>query len=168
MHTYMKLLGIVGILGIMVVSNGCMSYMSYQSSADQIKKERILASGNQVAMKAIQNGVDADVAIRAIPVGDGAGIGIDVANLDALTKNPLRQLGAALLDAATIYGVFLGVEEIQNHNDSEDSKPVTPQITSTSAGGDINTVNITGEGNTINIGNTSTEDNSQNIPPTTP
>lgn len=166
MNTYMKMLVGVGIFGIMVLTNGCMSYMSYQSSVSEIQKERILASGNQAAIKSIQSGVDASVAIRAMPVGDGAGVGIDVANLDAITKHPLRQFGAALIDAATIYGVALGVEQVQNHN-SKDDKPSTPSTTTTttSAGGDMNTVNITGAGNTINIGTTSSsEDNSVTNP----
>jgi hypothetical protein len=67
----------------------------------------------------------------------GAGIGIDISNLDALTEQPLLQIGAALLDALLIYGTYEGVRSLDS-DDGGNGK----------AGNDVE---ITGDGNDVVI-----------------
>jgi len=85
-------------------------------------------------------------AIRAVQVDNGAGIGVDVSNLAALTEHPWRQLGAAIVDAGLIYGAYMGADalaEAGNDNDTENH----------SAGGDLIQIQMK-DNAVLNIGNT--------------
>ena len=124
---------------------GCTSLWSLQCSKDEILRNRILASGDQDAIKALRSGVREDVCIRAVTLDGGAGVGVDVSNLDALTEHPWRQLGAAILDAGMTAGAVVGgkalVDSINNSDESNNT-----------AGRDIVTVNINGKDNDVDVG----------------
>jgi len=112
---------------MMVSSSGCVSYLSYKDSQREIVGRRVAASGNENA-------------IRAYAMGDTVGIGINVLAYEALTEHPWRQLGAAILDAGTLWVLSEGIQELNsNRSKSRDSNGVT----------------INGEGNNVTIVNNS-------------
>ena len=121
---------------VVMMASGCASYMSFDASRNEIVRERAFASGNEAAIKAVN-------------MGNAVGIGIDVLNIDAITKHPWRQLGAAILDAGMIYGATVGVESI-NDSGSDDTKATGINIVTT-GNGNSTTVN-TGDNNS-NVGN---------------
>jgi hypothetical protein len=116
---------------------GCASYMVMKHSKRKVAYRRAVARGD-------------DAAIKAIRLGDGAGIGIDVTNIDAIMEEPLLQLGAALLDAAIIYGGYEGIRAL-NDDDDDDGGERNVHIN-----GDNNNVTVEGDNN----GNGSGDDNS--------
>lgn len=62
-------------------------------------------------------------ALMARDLGEGAvGIGLDVTALDALTHQPLKQAGAAVVDAASLYALYQGVREIADAVNGDDDK----------------------------------------------
>ena len=140
----MRMLVTIGMLAVAALSSGCMSLWSYEASKNEIKRERVYASGNKKAIGMIEMGGDEDAAIRAIAVDGGAGIAVDVSNWRALSKHPVRQIVAAILDAGMLYGAYRGVEALNNEDDDD--------RTSNTAGRDNNTVTINGKGNEVNIG----------------
>jgi hypothetical protein len=80
----------------------------------------------------------------------GAGIGVDVANLSALQKHPVRQSVAALLDFGAIYGGYRYAERL-NDRRSESDRDAGTQYNQ-NAGRDTITIVVPGSGNTIEIG----------------
>ena len=91
-------------------------------------------------------------AIQARRMGpDGAGIGIDISNWDALTERPLLQLGAALVDASLIYGGYKGLEAIEAAiNDDDDDEKLGVSVSGDNNDVDVNVVTITGDDNDSN------------------
>ena len=142
----------IPIIALIVASlfacTGCTSLWSLQCSKDEILRNRIMASGNAAGMRALQLGAGEDAAIRAVALDNGAGIGVDVGNLQALTQHPIRQLGAALLDAGMTYGAYLGGKALLDANNN--SEP------SQTSGRDIIQVNVDGQNNTVNVGDETT------------
>jgi len=139
----------VAMVGMLFLTNGCASYLSYKASKNEIAQNRIAASGDKDAIRAVNLGVAPVEAIRAIKIDNGVGISVDISNLDALTEHPLRQLGAALLDAALTYGAYQGIQSLN-------------------AGGDSNVENINTTLNVNNADHTSvTVDNSHTTTTTT-
>lgn len=127
-------LGAIAILALSM-SSGCLSYWSYKSAEDEIRRERVYASGDQNAIKNIRMGVSGENAIRAMRIGDdGVGIGIDVSNWQALTKHPVRQIGAAIVDAAMMYGAYEGVKSLSDSGNDDDK--------SNYSAGDNSTINV--------------------------
>ena len=53
---------------VLVIGNGCASYMVYKNSEQKVAAKKAFAKGDQAAIKAVQLG------------NDGVGIGIDVSN----------------------------------------------------------------------------------------
>jgi hypothetical protein len=132
------------VLAITTLTQGCLSAWSYKCSADEIKRERIFASGNQRAMSLLTAGASEDTAIRAVALDNGgAGIGLDVSNMQALGKHPFRQIGAAILDAGMLYGGYVGVKSLNDSSSNDNDK---------NAGRDNNDININGSGNNVNVG----------------
>ena len=119
-----KVMTLITLVALVISLTGCASMMSYNASKREIMGERVMASGN-------------DAAIKAFASGDTVGIGVNVLASEALTKHPFRQLGAAILDAGLIYGLYEGVQELNQDNDH---------------GGERNlNISTTGDGNTYNI-----------------
>lgn len=87
-----KLVMIMGLLAALI-SSGCLSAMSYKASLDE---------WNAMQPEQAQD----DVAIKAVEIEDGAGIGLDFFNLEALKLNTGRQILAAVGDAVIIYGGY--------------------------------------------------------------
>ena len=142
----------VSLIAISACSSGCASYMVYNKSQEKVAMRKAMAKGDKKA-------------IRAVQIGDGVGVGIDVSNWEALSEQPLLQFGAAILDAAMIYGGYKGIDSINNGNDKEDrANNTATETTSTSTstinvtGGDGTTTVVIGDGNTT----TSNPDNSNN------
>ena len=119
---------------IVVSMSGCVSSLVYDSSKKKVMTRKAILSNNATAIRAVQlsNG--------------GVGIGIDVSNLEALTEQPLLQAGAAVADAALMWGAYEGVKSITD-NSSHSS--------TTTSGRD--NVNVNGNGNTVNVGNSKTD-----------
>jgi len=107
-----KFISIILLVAIMVASSGCASYMSQQASERELIGKRVKMSGDTGAIKAYNLGQNA------------VGIGIDVAFLESLTEHPVRQFLAALTDAAILYGIGYGVNELLD--DSDDSGSTVP------------------------------------------
>jgi hypothetical protein len=136
---------------VAISTSGCMSLWSYEASKREIQRDRVLASGNERAVDLIVAGCAPDVAIRAVALEGGAGIGVDVANLAALTKHPARQTGAAVLDALLMYGSYRGVEWLRTRSESDSDRDAGSPNNQT-AGRDTITIVVSGDGNTLDIG----------------
>lgn len=113
-----KILIVLAVLVIAAVSSGCASVASYKASADEIS------------------------AIKAAELsGGGAGVGIDVTSLNALTLHPVRQLGAAVLDAGVIYGTYYLLDAADSKINGKDDEPTVEINNSPGA-----QVNVSGDG----------------------
>ena len=114
---------------IIVTCSGCASYLTLEGSRDIVKQR-----------KAYQT-KDAKL-IEMVRLGDnGVGMAIDVGNLEAIKERPWMQLGAGLLDTATILGLKYGIDSVTERNES-------PDLTINVNGNENNTSVIVGEGNT--------------------
>lgn len=135
MKSYIKT-GIVcvSLMAISACSTGCASYMVYNKSHEKVAMRKAMAKGDEKA-------------IRAVQIGEGVGVGIDVSNWEALSEQPLLQFGAAVLDAAMIYGGYKGVESL--NDDDDDKKDSNVNTTTIGVSGDNNTTTVVvGSGNT--------------------
>jgi len=144
---------------ILVLNSGCASYVTYKKSEKELYQGRILASGDERAMNALKAGVPPKQAIRAVDISNGVGIGIDLAATDIITEHPWLQAGAALLDAAIIYGAKEGIDHLNEHNSSSASTPVETDVEASG----IN-IEITGSADTtvnINTGDSGSSSSSQ-------
>lgn len=95
-------------LAIMISTTGCVAtYMSYKSSEREIVGERVIASGDETAIKAWKN-------------GETVGLGVDVLATEVLTKHPIRQVACAVADAAILYGAKEGLEYLVESTSSRD------------------------------------------------
>jgi hypothetical protein len=134
-----KVLVSIGLVGLALANTGCLAtYLSAKSSQRELATERIMVSGNKDAIDAVKMGVPAEDAIRAIPIAGGVGIGVNLLDWQTLSKNPLRQTGAALLDAAWMYGAYQLTQS--GNNNSSSSKSTTYNIDT--ANSDHTTVTI--------------------------
>jgi len=97
------------IASLMLFSNGCASYLSYQASHREITGYRVSTMGDELA-------------IRAFAMGDTVGIGINVLAYEALSEHPFRQLGAAILDVGAVWALSEGVKELEGRRDRETIK----------------------------------------------
>lgn len=137
-----QLVKIIVMLSVLVSLTGCASYLSYEASKNEIKKNRIYASGDEKA-------------IKAFAVDGGAGVAINVNALDALTEHPIRQLGAAILDAGLVYGAKVLVDKYEEDNSNKDKTVVIQNS------GDNNNINVnTGDANSNENNKDSKNDNS--------
>jgi hypothetical protein len=85
-------------LVIAALSSGCASYMVMDGSRQDLR------------------------AVRAAELsGGGAGVGIDISTMQALGHRPWLQAGAAVLDAASLYGLCLAAEELEGGGDDDDA-----------------------------------------------
>lgn len=98
---------------IIVLGNGCASLLSLEASKREVVNDRVCAMRNP--------------AIRGVALNDGAGIGIDIGNWQAVTNHPWRQLGAAALDAITAYAVYVGGKELMAP--SRSASPASVNVT---------------------------------------
>ena len=130
----LKTASIAAAIALCLAASGCLSMWSEQCSREEILKARVWASGDQGAIGLINAGADGDMAIRAVPLKGGVGLGIDVSNLRALCLHPIRQLLAALGDAGAAAGAYCLARDI-SISDRHDT-----------------TINITGNGNTVTAG----------------
>jgi len=144
----MKFTTVIVLIIAMTLFSGCASYLSYQSSQEEIARERVIASGNKDAMDAVKMGVPANQALKAVPIPGGAGIAIDVTNLDALKKHPWRQLGAALLDLGLMYGTYEGVRYLNDESKDDDDDKSSIRVTGD--GNEVNVTTVNGDGNNGN------------------
>ena len=143
----------IGIVVLALANTGCLAtYLSAKSSQREIATERVMASGNKDAVDAIKMGVPAEDAIRAIPIAGGVGVGVNLLDWQTLSKNPMRQLGAAALDAAWMYGAY---QLTQSGNDNT-SKNTTYNVNTASS--DHTTVTINQNETTTTSTTTSTTD----------
>jgi hypothetical protein len=144
-----RILTSVLVAGLVFMSSGCASHMSYKASQREIAEERIRFSGDEAAINALGKGIPAERAIKAVRIGeDGVGVGVDVSNMEALTRHPWRQAGAALLDGLLMYGVYRGADELSRSG--KDNNDDNGNQGSESAKKGIEVVNE-GNGNTVNI-----------------
>jgi hypothetical protein len=119
------------------ISGGCASYMSYDASRGEIRSQR---------------------AIKAVKLGDGAGVGIDIAALDALTEHPIRQTLAALLDAGTIYALVEGIDSLNDSSKDDDSTTSGDSVDINISGGGDNTITVSGDTSTSTVSDDNSSD----------
>lgn len=125
--------GLMGLVmaGALALVSGCASMMSYQASQEEIG------------------------AIRAAQLsGGGAGVGVDLSSLNALTLHPVRQLGAAAVDAGMIYGAYYLLEAADEKINGDDEPPTVRVENSPGA-----QVNVSGDGSPASSGQST--DNSE-------
>lgn len=128
-------------LGSVFCMNGCVfTYMAYNKAKKELCQERILASGDKDAEKALAMGIPETQIIKAVRMnGGGAGIGISIqpGMWDILSKNPGTQVGAAVLDAASIYALAELVKSGGSNttsNDNSTTNNTTNNTTNTTEG----------------------------------
>jgi hypothetical protein len=111
----MKMVILLMLIGLF--ANGCASYMVYEGSRQDLRKELI----------------------RIKAVDGGGEVGIDISALDVLKHRPLQQIGAALVDGSLVYLLSKSVEE-----DDGESIPsnVGGNVYTVTVGGHDNEVNI--------------------------
>jgi len=103
---------------------GCIfSYLSYKNSEKEILQERIMASGNEDAIKALEMGISEKKIISAVPIEKGVALKISIqpGMMEVLTKNGLRQTGAAILDAGTIYAIAQATKSNSDTTNNDNS-----------------------------------------------
>lgn len=150
----MKLVSVIVLASLFL--NGCASYLSYQYSKEELATKRICASGSKEAMDALKNGVSPQSALKLVPTQGGAFLMFDVTASDALIQHPYRQIGAAVLDAATGYGIYLLGENNEWWGDVSDDEDNTPSIQVNNTGNENTIVVITGD----NVSGSGNPDNS--------
>ena len=128
-----KLIVVTVMLAVLSLQTGCFSYMAMEHGKKQVALRRAVIKNDPVAIKAVQLG------------DNGVGVGIDITNWEALTENPLLQLGAAVLDAGLVYAGYAGVKSFNDSGSGGQS--------STTVGGDQ--MVIQGNNNSVNMGNSS-------------
>ncbi len=143
-----KIVMVIGMFAILAVGSGCFSYTVGKGSKSQIVERRMMASGKYTTEE-----VQTASVFGAVPLKDGVGIGVNLLTpnfWEVISERPMLQIGAAVGDAALIYGGYLAGDAIFNgDNNSNESNG------GNTSGRD--TVVVNGDGNTVN---TST-DNSQ-------
>jgi hypothetical protein len=137
---------------VMFSLTGCASYMSYKASEKELVGQKVMASGNDSAIKALRMG------------DDSVGIGINVLAIDTLKEHPWRQLGAAILDVGLVYAAREGVDALSNSGDGSSSSADTTIEVS----GDNNSVSITTATDSYNNDTVNDYDQSQNDYETNP
>jgi hypothetical protein len=158
MKTLITIAKVTFVATIALYCAGCMSVWSQRSSLDEARRSRILASNNQEAIKALNVGVSPRSAIKAVKIGNGAGIGIDVTSWEALKLHPWRQLGAAAADAGLLYA---SKEVLDNLNDDGNNSDGGRQnITVNVEGSDDTSVSVTSTGDSTSTDNSNNSDNS--------
>jgi hypothetical protein len=128
----MKILSIALMGMLLMGTSGCLSAWSLDSSKHELALQKAIMSNNETAIRAVRLG------------DDGVGFGIDISNLSALKEHPLRQIGAAIGDAAIIWGAYEGVKSISNSNSNNEGDK--------NAGRDNNDITINGDNNKVNVG----------------
>jgi len=129
MKKLLKLVSLVLLSSVILLSSGCASYMVYKNSEEKVALRKASVMPNK------------EEAIMAVRLDGGAGVGIDVSNLEALKEQPILQFLAAVVDA----GVILGAKDIiEGLNE-------TPQ------GVNVTLTDSTGNTITIDTSSTSTE-----------
>lgn len=146
----MNLLLPIAAVVLVILNCGCASVVNLKMGQREIASQRILLSQNKDAIDAMNYGVPAESAIKAIRLGDnGIGLSVDMFSLDTIwqtwKKHCLRSTGAFALDILTTY---LGIEAINNMSAGSSSSDCNHQ----------STVNIQNADNvTINVSDTSKE-----------
>ena len=127
-------------------TQGCVSYMAYQSNEEEAYAEEVYRSGDPALVEAFEmNGT--------------RGVAIDVTAADVIFRSPgafFKQLGAALLDGAIIYGLNEAVDSI---NSSDSSRRDTTSLNITGSG---NSVSVRGDQDTTTTTTQSTNNENQN------
>lgn len=125
----MKMVVLISLL--VMLSGGCLSYMSAKKSSDEL-------------------------AVKAVRTRDGAGVAVDILNLEALKLHPIRQTLAALGDALVIYATYDYVDGL----DKKESKSGSSRDTHVTVSGDGNSINISGDTTTTTTTTTTSTDSS--------
>ena len=145
-----RLITFIALMVIVINSTGCASYMSYSASQKEIYRSRVYASGDADAVKAMNMGTEPRMAIQAIKEPGVFGLAINLSALDTIGQHPWRQLGAAAVDAATIYGGYLVYDKYIGGDDNSNGGG------GNTSGGD--NIVINGDGNIVKTGDTSSPD----------
>jgi len=138
-----KLVSMMVMISVLVTISGCFSPMVYRESVNKVALRKAILANNQPA-------------IQAIRLGDnGVGLGINVLSLEAITEQPLKQLGAALGDAALIWAGYEGVRYAGDQLNGSDSKDAPSN--SSDNGGHTTSVVVNGDNNNVDTGNSEEE-----------
>jgi len=139
------------LLVLMVVCTGCETFSTaaYKSTKKELQAQRVMASGNEAAIKAWKN-------------GDTVGIGVDILAADVIMHRPIKQTAAAVADAAVIYAAKEGLEYLvgEINASSSDSKDINVTVSNS----DNTSIDISSDNDTSTSSTTST---SSSTPTTT-
>lgn len=126
----------ITILTIVMLLNGCVSHMVLEDSREKVALRQAIELNDKNTIKAIKLG------------DDGVGLGIDLLSLDVITEQPLKQIGAAIADAAILYGTYEGLvwlnDEVNNNSGSDSG--------SQTSGRDSNRISVNGNDNSVHVG----------------
>lgn len=120
-----RFIGLIAV-ALLVFCSGCASYQVAKNSQQEVR------------------------AIRATQLaGGGAGIGIDISMIEALTVHPFLQLGAAALDAGVIYGGYRLLDAADQQINGNDDPPRTEIQVNNSPNAQVT---VTGDGSPASSG----------------
>jgi len=150
-----RILLVTLLLALVAYSSGCASMAVYKQSDRKIATRQARLSGDQDAIRATQLGVGC------------VGIGVDVTAWDKLTEQPLKQFGAAALDAALLYGAYELLQGLDISYDSDSSsRSKNNEINITDVDGNVD-ININDRNNQHDFDN-STDNSSRSKTTTNP
>jgi hypothetical protein len=96
-------------ISVLAINTSCVSYAAYKSNENNAFRSAAYATGDQEVIKSYHN-------------GDVRGVGIDLTALDVIFHSPgaaVKQFGAAVADAAIIYGVKELADEINDSGSND-------------------------------------------------
>ena len=157
------------LVGFCVMNTGCgtLSYYNHTRVKENIIQTRIMASGNQQMINAMNQGADPSDAVKIIPIGDGnvkgAVIAINVFDLKGVKSYFVTYAEAPISSTVTLVGdaasTYYSVKYIADNWFGNDSSSKSSNKTTTGNGNtDVELAGITVGGDLIvNAGNTREE-----------
>jgi len=115
---------VVAALVILLLTNGCASIAHNVYRQNQIRRSRVLASGNQEAIRAMSLGASPRDAMHGIQIranNNEVAVMVDILDtswVDAVKESPGWTTFWAVVDGATGYGLYLLGKELEGDDDN--------------------------------------------------
>lgn len=125
---------------------GC-STMVYKDSKAKVIERRMIATGKYTDDQILKARV-----FKAVPMDSGSAVGIDLLTPDfwtVISEQPAKQVGAAVVDAGMIYGLYKGVEYVYNEVSGNGSNDEESNGGGNESGRDTTVINVNGDGNEV-------------------
>lgn len=98
-----KLIMVMSLMLCCFCMNGCLSYMSYKASENEIYSRQIVDTKNPLYIKQLDLGIPSRRVFQSITKPGMYGIGVNLLAIDVIQEHPWRQFGAVVADAAATY-----------------------------------------------------------------